>query len=143
MKPTVAALSPEMAPDHTGEKQVSTRFKPGQSGNPAGRPRGARNRLAGELLEALADDFSQHGIEAIEKVRTIDPTAYLRIVTGLLPKEVVVAALNVNVTDKPAVDELIEQRDFAAAYRLALATIGAEPPMIEAEFEEVAADADD
>lgn len=59
-------------PDDTGSKQAATRFKPGQSGDPNGRPRGARNRLAGDLLEALADDFSQHGVAAIQKVRETD-----------------------------------------------------------------------
>jgi hypothetical protein len=127
------APEPDQSPDDTGSKQAATRFKPGQSGNPNGRPRGARNRLAGELLEALADDFRQHGIAAIQKVRETDATAYLRITTGLLPKEVVVAALHFG--SKSTLDELTEARDFAAAYRLARSMIGAEPPMIEVESE--------
>jgi hypothetical protein len=104
-------------------------FLVGHTGN-GGRPRGARNRLAGELLEALADDFSQHGIAAVQKVREADPTAYLRIVTGLMPREVIVAALHVS--SKNALEELTEARDFAAAYNLARQMIGAEP-IIEAE----------
>jgi Family of unknown function (DUF5681) len=139
MPSKVAALSPEMAPDLTGDKQAVTRFKPGQSGNPAGRPRGARNRLAGELLEALADDFSRHGITAIEKVRATDPTAYLRILAGLLPREVIVAALHLNASSD--LDDLITAGEFAKAYRLARQAIGAkqveEDPPIEADFEEV------
>jgi hypothetical protein len=119
--------------DDTERKQKPQLFRPGQSGNPNGRPRGARNRLAGELLEALADDFSQHGIAAIQKVRETDATAYLRITTGLLPKEVVVAALHVS--NKTTLDELTEARDFAAAYRLARDMIGAQPPIIEVESE--------
>jgi hypothetical protein len=98
-----------------------------------GRPRGARNRLAGELLEALADDFSHHGVSAVQKVRETDPTAYLRIVTGLMPKEVIVAALHVS--NKTTLDELSDAGDFAAAYRLARDMIGAQPPMIEVESE--------
>ena len=34
-------------------------FKPGQSGNPKGRPKGARNRLGTQFLEALEADFNQ------------------------------------------------------------------------------------
>lgn len=129
-----------MGPEDTGEKQIATRFKPGQSGNPSGRPRGARNRLAGELLEALADDFSQHGVSAVTKVRETDPTAYLRIVTGLMPKEVIVAALHV--TSKNALEELTEARDFAAAYRLARDMIGAEPSGYHTESDLIEVEAD-
>ena len=38
----------------TTEKKQDTRFKPGQSGNPAGRPKGSRNRVSEKLLETLA-----------------------------------------------------------------------------------------
>jgi hypothetical protein len=39
--------------DDTGKKQ-DTRFKPGQSGNPAGRPKGTRNAVT-RAVEALLD----------------------------------------------------------------------------------------
>ncbi|MDP2359056.1 MAG: DUF5681 domain-containing protein [Beijerinckiaceae bacterium] len=41
-------------PDKTDRKQASTRFKPGRSGNPSGRPNGARNRTT-LAIEALLD----------------------------------------------------------------------------------------
>ena len=44
-------------------------FKPGQSGNPKGRPKGARNRLGTQFLEALEADFNQFGLQAIALVR--------------------------------------------------------------------------
>jgi Family of unknown function (DUF5681) len=41
-------------PESTGGKQVTgrelTQFKPGQSGNPKGRPKGSRNKLSEEFL---------------------------------------------------------------------------------------------
>jgi hypothetical protein len=73
-------------PDNTGQKQ-DTRFKPGHSGNPAGRPKGARNKVSEKLLEALAVDFDTHGAEVIEKVRADKPHEYLRIVASLVPKQ--------------------------------------------------------
>ncbi len=71
----------------TTEKKQDTRFKPGQSGNPAGRPKGSRNRVSEKLLEALATDFEAHGKEVIEKVRADRPADYLKIIASLVPKQ--------------------------------------------------------
>ena len=62
-------------------------FKPGQSGNPKGRPKGARNRLGTQFLEALEVDFNQFGAQAIALVRERKPEVYMRVVADLLPKE--------------------------------------------------------
>ena len=43
-------------------------FQPGQSGNPAGRPLGARNRLAETFLEDIYAVWRQHGRKAVEKL---------------------------------------------------------------------------
>ena len=71
-------------PDKT-EKQQS-QWKPGQSGNPAGRPKGARNKLSENFLSALADDFDTYGRDIIAKVRETRPNEYLRVVAATLPK---------------------------------------------------------
>jgi hypothetical protein len=117
------------APEKTGQKQDG-RFRPGASGNPAGRPKGARSRLGERFIEALASDFEEHGVATIEKVRTRDPTAYTKIIAGILPREVVVAALNVNATIDPS--QIEDAQGFLAAYRFARDRIGA-APLIEAE----------
>ena len=62
-------------------------FKPGQSGNPAGRPEGARDRLKNNFLTALADDFREHGVAAIRKVREETPSVYIKAIASLMPKE--------------------------------------------------------
>ena len=58
----------------------------GESSNPAGRPRGSRNKLSDAFLQALADDFEAHGKGVVEKVRTERPQDYLRIVASVMPK---------------------------------------------------------
>jgi hypothetical protein len=73
-------------PETTDKKQDSS-FKPGQSGNPAGRPKGSRNKVSEKLLEALATDFDAHGKDVIEKVRADRPADYLKIVASLVPKQ--------------------------------------------------------
>lgn len=77
-------------PVSTGKIQdgrAKTWFQPGQSGNPAGRKPGSRNRLSENFLKAMADDFDEHGVEAIQKVRQDDPAKYLTVVAQLVPKE--------------------------------------------------------
>lgn len=45
-------------PDKTDGKQVRTRFQPGQSGNPSGRPQGSRNKVT-LAMEALLDESAE------------------------------------------------------------------------------------
>jgi hypothetical protein len=64
-----------------------TRFKPGQSGNPRGRPKGARSRLSERVLADLSEDYSTNGIQALRQSRENDPVAYIPLIASLLPKQ--------------------------------------------------------
>lgn len=117
-----------MAAESTARKQqIGRPFLPGQSGNPLGRPKGSRNRLAEDFLRDLADDFAKHGKEAIEQVREKRPGDYLKIISSILPKEMsleVAADLKIEVTEFVKSFELLRQ---------AKETIGV-PLLIEAEL---------
>jgi Family of unknown function (DUF5681) len=65
----------------------SPRWQRGQSGNPAGRPRGSRNALSEEVICALLRDFRQHGPKAVARVRQTQPAAYLKILALLISRE--------------------------------------------------------
>ena len=62
-----------------------TRFKPGGPGGP-GRPKGSRSKLSEAYLKALADDFSEHGVGTIEKLREERPDIYVGAIGKLMPK---------------------------------------------------------
>jgi hypothetical protein len=72
-------------PDNT-EEQQAPRWQPGQSGNPAGRPKGSRNKLSEAFLQALADDFDANGAEVIERVRQERPHDYLKVCASVMPR---------------------------------------------------------
>jgi hypothetical protein len=63
-------------------------FKPGQSGNPGGRPVAARTRLTARFLNDLADDYETDGKAAIRALRTDRPDAYIKVIASLCPKEI-------------------------------------------------------
>jgi hypothetical protein len=86
-----------MSAESTAKKQHGRPFKPGQSGNPAGRPKGSRNVLAEDFLKDVLADWKKHGIDALAAVRSQRPDVYVKVVSDLLPKvEEKTETLNVN-----------------------------------------------
>ncbi|ANG99398.1 hypothetical protein [Brucella pseudogrignonensis] len=79
--------------DNTRKKQGgASPFKPRQSCNPAGRPKGARNKLGERFLEDLLHSWEAQGSPVIQTVIDTKPEAYLKVVASLMPKDV-----NINV----------------------------------------------
>lgn len=101
--------------DDTAPKQRGVPFKPGQSGNPAGRPKGARSRLGEAFLSDLADAWADHGVEAIERLVRTEPGTFVKVVSHILPREVVQLALSVNANIDFA--DVEEAKSYLAAYR--------------------------
>jgi hypothetical protein len=90
-------------------------FKPGQSGNPAGRPRGSRSKISEAFIAALNEDFAQHGVAVIERVRTEKPAEYLKIVASLVPRDINLNPPGIeDLTDDELVDALEQIRLVAS-----------------------------
>ncbi|MCP4386301.1 MAG: hypothetical protein GY798_33650 [Hyphomicrobiales bacterium] len=97
------------------------RFVVGNCGGP-GRLVGSRNKLGEAFLDDLHADWMVHGNAAIVRCREDKPDAYLRIVAGLLPRDLNVT---VNRFDDASDDELIDRvRQIDAAIRPLLAAQG-------------------
>jgi hypothetical protein len=92
MADNTAGEQPTGLPAHLRD---DLKFKPGQSGNPNGRPKGARNKLSEAFLEALLKDFEEEseenrslGAKAIALMRSEKPHEYARMIASILAKEV-------------------------------------------------------
>lgn len=73
-------------PDKTDEEQSHrTRFKPGQSGNPNGRPKGSRHRVT-LLAEQLVDGAAEEVVaKVIDFAKQGDPTSCKLLLDRILP----------------------------------------------------------
>ena len=67
-------------------------WQKGQSGNPNGRPKGARNRLSESVLSELITHWEEHGRDAIDRACKENPGAYMRAVLSLVPKDFALTA---------------------------------------------------
>ena len=69
------------------EAGKATRFQPGVSPNPGGKPVGSRNKLQGDFMRELCNDFEANGKAAIIACRTEKPDVYVKVIASLMPKE--------------------------------------------------------
>jgi hypothetical protein len=100
---------------------------PGQSGNPAGRPKGSRNKLSEDFVAALYDDFQDHGSAAIAACRAEKPDVYVRVIAGLLPKDM---TIKVQSLDDLTDDQLM--RKLAVLTEMAKPLLARLPAVIDA-----------
>ena len=78
-----------------------------RSGNPAGRPKGSRNKLSEEFVAEVYADWCEHGALAIQTVRQTRPDVYVKVVASLLPRQV--QAEVTGPTHEERVAELVER----------------------------------
>jgi hypothetical protein len=113
-------------------KRLPQLFKPGQSGNPAGRKPGSRNKLSEDFIRAYADDFAAHGSSVIAEVRISRPVEYLKIGEKLARQT---AKLELDVSVGPSHELRTAMAEYLHdwnAVRDTVRRIGADPKILDA-----------
>jgi hypothetical protein len=67
---------------------IGTPFPKGVSGNPAGRPKGAKSKLSETFLSDLRDAWEQHGATALRRCAEEEPATLIKVIASLLPKDI-------------------------------------------------------
>jgi hypothetical protein len=99
-------------------KQRGKPFKPGVSGNPAGRPPGSKNKFAEQFWTDFYAAWQELGPEALRECAINHPKDFCKIAAMLMPKELK--------SDVQVLSIFAQVKDFAEAYQVAKQHIGAQ-----------------
>jgi hypothetical protein len=102
-------------PKSSGERPAHW-FKPGQSGNPAGRKPGSKHKLAENFFRDLCAAWETHGVDALRRAAQEEPTRFCEIVARLMPRDV-------NIDANVSHDLSVNAETFAERFRLALSLL--------------------
>jgi hypothetical protein len=81
----------EIEPDLPVKRANGRTWQPGESGNPAGRPIGARGRFSQRFIADLSNAWEEHGATALARTAKEFPDRFVGICSHLIPKDVSVS----------------------------------------------------
>ena len=82
---------PEPQIDVPANRVNGRMWQPGESGNPNGRPIGARGRFSQRFVADLTDAWEKRGAAALEQTAKLYPDRFVGICSHLIPKDVSVS----------------------------------------------------
>jgi hypothetical protein len=62
-------------------------WQPGQSGNPSGRPIGARQKIAEAIIADIAAEWERSGAQVLQRMAIEEPSKFAQLAAGLVPRE--------------------------------------------------------
>ena len=102
--------------DKKPEKDAETgRFITGNIGG--GRSKGSRNKLGEAFIEDVYAKWAEHGAQAIEEMRNADPGGFVRVVAGILPKEMVIKDELSDVSDEELAALILAAREARSNHK--------------------------
>ncbi len=100
---------------------------PGESGNAAGRPVGARGRFSQRFIADLTTAWEQYGEQALARTAVEYPDRFVGICTHLMPKDVSVS-LTAGLPGSLSAEDWSIMLDVLSAVRTALPSANERPP---------------
>ena len=102
-------------------------WQPGESGNPNGRPIGARGRFSQRFIADLTDAWEKHGATALEQTAKLYPDRFVGICSHLIPKDVSVESYS-GVAGRSGGERLDADLGGVGAVKRGLPDAGVRPP---------------